>query len=174
MPLDNPALRPAVAALLHGTVCRTGPLAVAVDGLDRPATCAPSCLVAPEPGDEVLVMDGGDRLILLHVVARSTGGGVALTHETGISLRAPALALHAGETLALRAPATLVEGDALTVRATTANVALRSASILAGALRGVADRIGKAPPTFLPTTPTATRGVTCWTRGRRTPRWPPR
>jgi len=89
---------------------RCAGIAQALDGpgawrLDdgRPATQAVSCLVAPEPGDQVLVLQAGDLAWITHVLARTANS--ARLHVPGIeqlAIEQASLRLEAADGLSLR------------------------------------------------------------------------
>lgn len=93
---------------------------VAFGAMQLPARRAISCLVRPEPGDEVLISQTGDELWVLAILSRpgdapirlvaegdleiaAEGGRLALAGRTGIDLATPEIARVTAGTLALHA-----------------------------------------------------------------------
>lgn len=162
MPLDNPPRlnETHVAALRDATILAADPLTIDLDGNPTAAVPAVTCLVAPEPGDRVLIASLGSGPVVLAILARTRPGPVTLQNAHGIALNAPALTLQATETLALRAPDATVEAENLTLQTGTTNLISRTATILADTLRTLAGRLDQVATSLTTHAETRTAVVT--------------
>lgn len=129
---------PVAPALAYGVVLENDDLTVAVDGRERAARRAKSCLVAPEPGDRVLLSVDGTTAYVLAVL----DGAVDTKVVTGgkLEIRAEDLSL-AGERVAVNGGAVTIAADALRMRAKSAIAALDELKLFGGSIEAnVADR----------------------------------
>ena len=107
--------------LRRGRVLRrleTGAVVVLLDGQDAACRCAISCLVAPEPGDLVLLAGNDAEAYILAVLERPGAAPAVLTASTPsetMVLAAQKLVLRAADELEMTAPRTQIKGGRLTI-----------------------------------------------------------
>jgi Protein of unknown function (DUF3540) len=115
--------QPANYALQAGRVLRhgvSGGLVVLVDGRESAPRCAASCLVAPEPGDLVLVAHGQSDDFILAVLRRPGFAPAVLAATTpseSLILAAKKLEFHATEAIEVAAPRTTIKSGRFTIAA---------------------------------------------------------
>ncbi|MFC3226795.1 DUF3540 domain-containing protein [Marinibaculum pumilum] len=130
----------------------TGPVVLDTPDGPREADVAVSCLVRPEPGDEVsALVDGAGRPIVQAILRRPGGGPLTVTTAEGLTLTVGATSLHldaeAGAVLASDRMIALA-GESVDVRAARAFASLgtavwraQTAYALVGRLMTAADSL---------------------------------
>jgi hypothetical protein len=102
------ALFPVRVESSFGTVvARSGPaVRVRADSGERDASIATSCLIAPEPGDRVLLVASAENAFVLAVLERANPGEAQLAFDGDVSLNVPGgrLRVFAREGLELASP----------------------------------------------------------------------
>jgi hypothetical protein len=104
---------------------------------------AVGCLVAPEPGDEVLVVREEDRAFILSVLTRLVMSSVELSVPVpgvALRLRAGEVAIEAERGLRLTAPAVTIGGRLVTLFGETLGLAATALTALADRFRVTATR----------------------------------
>jgi hypothetical protein len=115
-----------------------------------PARRAASCLLQPEAGDAVLLLAAPERgLTILSVLERASRSPILLTHEDGIVLRAPTLALIADDALRVAAPKAAMDIAEWTMRSAAATLVAKTGSVVADTLRTIAGKIEQTADSLL-------------------------
>src|SRR5262245_61668150 len=81
-------LAPGAVVAFATVVERSGPdLRVSARGRELGAQLAPSCVVAPSPGDRVLLVHAGEEAYVLAVLKQARPGETELAFERDVTLR---------------------------------------------------------------------------------------
>lgn len=101
------------------------------------AQLATSCLLQPLPGDRVLMVDCGDQVFILHVLARVAGQAADLGVAGAERLRIghARLGLHASESMALRS---LKDLD---LQAVTGSLSLSARNLMLTAMESLLEQV---------------------------------
>lgn len=109
----------------------------------REAARAVSCLIQPQPEDEVLVVTSGRRIFILAVLTRAGLGDATLTlpdRAASLAIEAPSIALNATARLGLEAPEVAVTSRRFHLVTDVLTQVSRLASVIGDALTTVVGR----------------------------------
>lgn len=109
----------------------------------REAARAVSCLIQPQPEDEVLIVASGPRVFILAVLARAGLGDATLAlpdRAASLAIAAPSIALNATARLRLEAPEVAVTSRRFHLVADVLTQVSRLASVVGEALTTVVGR----------------------------------
>lgn len=109
----------------------------------QPATRAVSCLVAPEPGDRVLLTDDGDAAHVLAVLERPGDGACTLSPAgaRALDIAAPRVGIVGDEAVSVRGRAVRLDAETATLRVAVTRYVGRMINCFARALEVTADRL---------------------------------
>jgi hypothetical protein len=128
----------ATPTLTYATVTRAQQIRVNIDGIDRPAERAKSCLVAPDVGDYVLCAIDGERAYVLAILAGAKDTRVVT--EGKLELRADELAL-GGERVEVESGELGLVAESLRMRAKIATAALEELRLVGRSIEAtIADK----------------------------------
>lgn len=109
----------------------------------REASRAVSCLIQPQPEDEVLIVASGRRIFILAVLTRTGLGDATLTlpdRAASLAIAAPSIALNATARLGLEAPEVAVTSRRFHLVTDVLTQISRLASVIGDALTTVVGR----------------------------------
>ena len=111
------------------------------------ARVAPSCLVTPEPGDDVLVLNGRVDWVVLAVVSRPDGRSLAVGDPSRrLLVRGRCVRVVAEDDLSMQARCARLEAEETTIAGKRLTLAGTAMTLAAGTLRAAASAIESDSP----------------------------